>query len=104
MSCAVNALTKVTSNPHPHSHHNGDSHSNGHDHAPDEFNKLHTFLQAHFGDVSEPKRDAAEGEEDELLTMEVNVDGSKAVLDLISMVSSFHAALTISGWTPSQTT
>lgn len=52
----------------------------------DELDKLHLFLQAHFGDVSVPKRTAPEGEEDDLLVMEIKLDGVTANLDLISMV------------------
>jgi hypothetical protein len=44
------------------------------------------FLQAHFGDVSEPKRKVDAGEEDELLVLDVNVDDASARVDLISMV------------------
>jgi hypothetical protein len=47
---------------------------------------LRTFLTAHFGKVSEPKHAVADGEEDELLVMDVDVDGNVASIDLISMV------------------
>lgn len=53
---------------------------------PDELDKLHLFLQAHFGDVSVPKRTALEGEEDDLLMMGIKLDGVTANVDLISMV------------------
>jgi cleavage and polyadenylation specificity factor subunit 3 len=45
------------------------------------------FLEAHFGDVSTPKTSVADGEEDELLIMDVKVDDHIARVDLISMVS-----------------
>lgn len=45
------------------------------------------FLEAHFGDVSIPRTEVPEGEEDDLLVMDVTVDGIVARIDLISMVS-----------------
>lgn len=44
------------------------------------------FLEAHFGDVSVPRTEVPEGEEDDLLVMDVTVDGIVARIDLISMV------------------
>ncbi len=90
-------LTTVTSHPHPHAHH---------DHAPgssSDFDTLHMFLEAHFGDVSRPgvashppdgaerngdgngDADAEKDENDDLLAMTVRVDGAEATVDLISM-------------------
>ena len=54
----------------------------------DEFKRLRMFLEAHFGDVSIPRTEVPEGEEDDLLVMDVTVDGIVARIDLISMVSS----------------
>ena len=83
----------VTSDPHPHSHHthshpqtNGQTNGNGHGH-PDEFAILHMFLGAHFGDVSNPRKISSDGDEDELMTMDVAMDGTVARIDLLSMVS-----------------
>ena len=45
------------------------------------------FLGAHFGDVSNPRRMTVDGDEDELLTMDVIMDGIVARIDLLSMVS-----------------
>lgn len=45
------------------------------------------FLEAHFGNVTEPKTEVPEGEEDDLLVMDVKVDDHVARIDLISMVS-----------------
>lgn len=45
------------------------------------------FLEAHFGSVSTPKTSVEDGEEDELLVMDVVVDDVVARVDLISMVS-----------------
>ena len=53
----------------------------------DEFKRLRMFLEAHFGDVSIPRTEVPEGEEDDLLVMDVTVDGIVARIDLISMVS-----------------
>lgn len=44
------------------------------------------FLEAHFGEVTTPKTTVADGEEDDLLVMDVRVDNLTARLDLISMV------------------
>ena len=52
----------------------------------DDFARLRMFLEAHFGDVSSPRRQVARGDEDELLVMDVTVDGVIARVDLISMV------------------
>lgn len=46
------------------------------------------FLQAHFGDVSLPQHSVEDGEEDDLLVMDVRVDDVVARIDLISMVCS----------------
>lgn len=87
----------VTSTPHAHSHKheghahgsevNGDAQQQPHD---DEFARLRMFLEAHFGDVSVPKTEVPEGEEDHLLVMDVKVDNTVARIDLISMVSAFR--------------
>jgi hypothetical protein len=47
------------------------------------------FLEAHFGTVSNLRTTMKEGpeDEDELLTLDVELDGVKASVDLISMVS-----------------
>jgi cleavage and polyadenylation specificity factor subunit 3 len=87
----------VTSNPHPHSchaHPHPQTHShaapsvkgNGSSPSSDEFDDLRLFLEAHFGEVTAPKRTVEDGDEDELLVMDVDVDGTKARVDLISMV------------------
>lgn len=78
------ALTAVTNHPHSHSH----SHSHSQSHTAD-FDRLHTFLTAHFGNVSEPRHTVDGGSEDELLVMDVDVDGVIARIDLISMVRHF---------------
>ncbi|ORY23435.1 Endoribonuclease YSH1 [Naematelia encephala] len=91
------ATVKLTSNPHSHSH----SHSHSYSHSEttttqsqsstrqvldlSDFARLHMFLQAHFGDVSEPRTSVPEGDEDDLLVIKVNVDEVIARLDLISM-------------------
>ncbi|KAL7424153.1 endoribonuclease ysh1 [Cryptotrichosporon argae] len=96
------ATAKMTT-PHPHSHHR---HAHAHDHdlahdakptrdaagelvppatRADELDTLHMFLDAHFGDVSRPRREVDDGDEDELLVMDVKVDDAVARLDLISM-------------------
>lgn len=85
----------VTTNPHPHAHHD---HSAG---DASDFDTLHMFLEAHFGDVTRPAvageskpktngEDAAAAdpdadENDNLLAMKVSVDGAVATVDLISM-------------------
>ena len=97
----------VTSNPHPHSH---TSHSDAQTNvnAPsDEFAALYMFLQAHFGDVSQPQTQLVDGDEDELLVIDVSVDGIVARVDLISMVTLFwfrRVALVddCSGWNASR--
>lgn len=48
------------------------------------------FLEAHFGEVSIPRTEVPEGEEDDLLVMDVTVDGVIASIDLISMVRPPH--------------
>lgn len=76
----------MTSNPHPHSHSHSHSHESkgkGKQAAIPEFDKLQLFLEAHFGNVSGPES----SDDDDLLTLEVKVDGQVARLDLISMVS-----------------
>ncbi|BEI99005.1 hypothetical protein CcaverHIS631_0400480 [Cutaneotrichosporon cavernicola] len=92
------ATVKLTSHSHPHAHH---------DHEPgssSDFDTLHMFLEAHFGDVSRPGEaghppdeegnvdakgdEDGEGEKDDnddLLAMTVRVDGAEATVDLISM-------------------
>ena len=90
----ISGLTRdtVTANPHPHSHSHSHPHhgskingSNGHASPPNpEFEKLHLFLSAHFGDVTLP---STSDDDDDLLVMDVTVDKSKARVDLISMVS-----------------
>lgn len=47
------------------------------------------FLEAHFGTVSALRTEMGQGEEDEdgLLSLDVELDGVKASVDLISMVS-----------------
>jgi cleavage and polyadenylation specificity factor subunit 3 len=81
----------VTSNPHPHSCH-AHPHPQTHSHAAPSvkgngsFDDLRLFLEAHFGEVTAPKRTVEDGDEDELLVMDVDVDGTKARVDLISMV------------------
>lgn len=85
----------MTSNPHPHSH----SHSHSHNH-PDstsaslspEHQRIQIFLEAHFGPLgpSSKKEDEDEGiydEDEDLMTLIVELDGAKARVDLISMVS-----------------
>jgi cleavage and polyadenylation specificity factor subunit 3 len=85
-------LMTVTSKPHVH--------SCGHSHGTRkkkkatreltaEFDKISTFLEAHFGTVSDLRTTMHEGteDEDELLTLDVELDGVKASVDLISMVS-----------------
>ncbi len=81
----------VTSSPHPHSHShthpriNGDT--NGDTHTQDGFSAFQMFLTAHFGDVSIPQKDMTDGDEnDDLMMIDVNVDGMTACVDLISMV------------------
>ncbi len=85
----------MTSTPHPHSHRshsysqpnakaNGNGNGNGNIH--DEFATLHMFLEAHFGDVSQPQTQMVDGKEDELLVIDVTVDGIVARIDLISIV------------------
>jgi len=44
------------------------------------------FLEAHFGDVSQPQTQMVDGKEDELLVIDVTVDGIVARIDLISIV------------------
>lgn len=109
------ATVKLTSAPHPHSHSHSHSHahsgSHGHDGqaesgpprtkprkkpgqvkmegskpvVPADFERLHMFLSSHFGDVSEPQI-ALDGEdEDDLMVIDVRVDGRLARVDLISM-------------------
>jgi cleavage and polyadenylation specificity factor subunit 3 len=86
-------ISLVTSNPHPHSchahsHPHADPSAKGNGSSPssDEFDDLRLFLEAHFGEVTAPKRTVENGDEDELLVMDVEVDGTKARVDLISMV------------------
>ena len=87
----------MTANPHPHSH----SHSHGHSHSHDvetngegsinssgEFDNLHMFLQAHFGDVT--LHPAGSGDDE--LSMTIKVDSHVAKLDLISMKVESDAA------------
>ncbi|TXT04239.1 hypothetical protein VHUM_04237 [Vanrija humicola] len=74
------ATVKLTSSSHKHSH----KHSHGEGEAHD-FETLHMFLEAHFGDVSHPETQVADGDEDNLLVMKVTVDGVVATVDLISM-------------------
>ncbi|RSH94523.1 endoribonuclease ysh1 [Saitozyma podzolica] len=64
---------------HPSAKGNGSSPSS------DEFDDLRLFLEAHFGEVTAPNRTVEDGDEDELLVMDVDVDGTKARVDLISM-------------------
>lgn len=45
------------------------------------------FLEAHFGDVEMPKATVQDGEEDDLMMMDVKVDDLTARVDLFSMVS-----------------
>lgn len=94
--CAL--LISVTSTPHSHSHSHTHSHpdstavvpheSNNHFYPGNnpEFDTLHLFLSAHFGQVSKPLVEVVDGEEDELLVMDVQVDDKIARVDLISMV------------------
>ncbi|WWC60144.1 endoribonuclease YSH1 [Kwoniella dejecticola CBS 10117] len=94
------ATVKLTSTPHQHSHHhhdhahdhphpngqiNGNGNSNGLERANEEFDRIKMFLESHFGNVTGPNVSVAEGEEDELLSMTINVDEVIAKLDLISM-------------------
>ena len=77
----------MTANPHPHSHsHAGSNGHSGNDYSED-FERLRLFLEAHFGDVSVH---AADGGDDEL-TMSVEIDGTSARLDLITMVRTWLA-------------
>ena len=102
----------MTSKPHVHScgHAHSHAHSNGTtgiaaDDSEDsgkrskkkkptrdltaEFDKIRMFLEAHFGTVSDLRTELKQGaeDEDELLTLDVELDGVKASVDLISMVS-----------------
>ncbi|WWD16619.1 endoribonuclease YSH1 [Kwoniella shandongensis] len=83
------ATVKLTTTPHHHAHGHGHNHdhseSNGDGHIHSEFEKLAMFLEAHFGEVSGPNTSVPEGEEDDLLVMEVKVDNAIARIDLISM-------------------
>ena len=76
----------MTASSHTHGDANGHTHSNGdatHDGVDNDHDDLRLFLEAHFGDVAYHKD---QGTDDEL-TMSVEVDGSTAQLDLITMVS-----------------
>lgn len=75
------SLTLVTTNPHPHACHH---HESGNEN-PD-YDTLHMFLEAHFGEVSKPTSSVPDGSEDDLLVMRVTVDEVVATVDLISMV------------------
>ncbi|KAK8861462.1 endoribonuclease YSH1 [Kwoniella newhampshirensis] len=87
------ATVKLTTIPHHHAahhHHNGHdrSHhekSNGVSRHNSDFDRLAMFLEAHFGQVTGPNRHVPEGEEDDLLVMQVQVDSAVARIDLISM-------------------
>lgn len=60
------------------------------------------FLEAHFGDVSIPRKGRKDGNDDDLLVMDVVVDNVIARVDLISMVSlDVKHVLTSSGWSAS---
>jgi cleavage and polyadenylation specificity factor subunit 3 len=78
----------VTSTAHPHSHghshhsHDGSIKDRGTAATAAEFQDLHLFLSSHFGNVTQS---ILKGDEDDLLTMDVTVDGVKARLDLITM-------------------
>lgn len=85
----MNRLTTVTNNPHPHACHH---HSSGEENK--DYETLHLFLEAHFGEVTQPAATVADGEEDDLLVMRVTVDGVVATVDLISMVSIVSNSLT----------
>lgn len=82
-------LTVVTSNTHPHSH----SHSHPHKEesksidtivSADNLERLRLFLQAHFGEVVKPSN--VEGDDSDLLALDIKVDDVEARLDLLSMV------------------
>lgn len=102
----------MTANPHPHSH----SHSHPHSHPSEpstkdpplsaEHERIQLFLEAHFGALSRPAKVAPttaeeddadlygatgeeEDEDEDLLTLIVELDGAKARVDLISMVRLF---------------
>ena len=86
-------LIEVTSKPHVHSCGHSHSHT-GKKKKPTreltaEFDKIRMFLESHFGSVSDLRTQMKEGpeDEDELLTLDVELDGVKASVDLISMVS-----------------
>jgi cleavage and polyadenylation specificity factor subunit 3 len=102
----------VTANPHPHSH--SHSHSHAHSHPSDpptkdpplsaEHERIQLFLEAHFGALSRPTKveptmtaeeddadlygavEEDKDEDEDLLTLIVELDGAKARVDLISMV------------------
>ena len=90
----------MTSRPHDHAHeHEHDvqdkslptasspDESTPAEELPSDIHRLRLFLLAHFGDVSIPLMQETEGREDDLLVMRVEVDGTVARVDLMTMVS-----------------
>jgi cleavage and polyadenylation specificity factor subunit 3 len=90
----------VTSRPHEHSHNHDAVHRDNEDNQErgqansststrsldNEISRLLIFLSAHFGPIAPPLTTEQPGKEDDLLVIDISVDGIVARVDLMTMV------------------